>query len=113
MTAERIALIGFGAIGQAVALGLAAGMGEVQLAGLLVREYQRDEARRRLPESVEVVTSLQDLLAFRPSLVVECAGQDAVRDYAASVLGSGTDLMIASTGALELRTASRIRGVLV
>jgi hypothetical protein len=45
MTAERIALVGFDSIGQAVALGLAAGMGDVQLVALLVRE------RHRLAES--------------------------------------------------------------
>jgi aspartate dehydrogenase len=39
-------------------------------------------------------------LALTPALVVECAGQDAVRSYAPEVLGSGTCLMIISTGAL-------------
>jgi aspartate dehydrogenase len=96
----RIALIGFGAIGQAVAAGLIEQGNGPALAGVLVRSSYLDEARKALPETVQVVTTLPDLLALMPALVVECAGQDAVRTYAAGVLGSGTRLMIISTGAL-------------
>lgn len=88
---ERIALIGFGAIGQVVA-------SEVEVAGVLVRERYVESTRRALP-GVAVVASVEDLLETGPDLVVECAGQPAVREYGEAVLAGGTDLMVISTGA--------------
>lgn len=96
--AERVALIGLGAIGRALAEGLGAEGGPP--VGVLVRERGAGEARRLLPEDVAVETSLDGLLAARPSLVVECAGQEAVRAHGAAILAAGVPLMIVSTGAL-------------
>jgi aspartate dehydrogenase len=97
---ERIALIGFGAIGQTVAASLIQDSGGSELVGVLVRPGHVDQARNALPGDVRIVASLPDLLTLGPTLVVECAGQDAVRSYAAGVLKAGTRLMIISTGAL-------------
>ncbi len=47
-----------------------------------------------------IVRSLPELLAFRPDLVVECAGHSAVAAYAAPILDAGIDLVIVSTGSL-------------
>lgn len=88
---QRIALIGFGAIGQVVAA-------EVDVAAVLVRDRYLESARRVLP-GVAVVTSVEDLWATAPDLVVECAGQPAVWEYGEAVLDGGTDLMVISTGA--------------
>jgi aspartate dehydrogenase len=82
MTAERIALIGFGAIGQAVALGLAAGMGDLHALG---------PPRPGAPQG----RGAQEAAGERAG-----PGQEAVRSCAAGVLGSGTHLMIVSMGAL-------------
>ena len=97
---ERIALIGLGAIGQTVAASLIEESRGAELVGVLVRPSRLDQARKALPETVQVATNPHDLLALSPTLVVECAGQGAVRSYAAGVLGAGTRLMIVSTGAL-------------
>ena len=91
LVSDRIALIGFGAIGQVVA-------SEVEVAAVLVRERYVESARRALP-GVAVVASVDDLLEIGPDLVVECAGQPAVREYGEAVLDGGTDLMVISTGA--------------
>ncbi len=48
----------------------------------------------------EVVADSAALIAARPDLVVECAGQDAVRDHATAVLRAGLDAVIVSIGAL-------------
>lgn len=48
----------------------------------------------------QYVTSLEDLVAQAPDLVVECAGHGAVADYGPALLGQGVDLIVASLGAL-------------
>jgi aspartate dehydrogenase len=47
-----------------------------------------------------VVTTLDALLAARPDLVAEAAGQEAVRAHGAEVLAGGCDLVVTSVGAL-------------
>jgi aspartate dehydrogenase len=47
-----------------------------------------------------LVTTLPALLAFKPDLVVECAGHSAVAAHAAPTLAAGFDLIIVSTGSL-------------
>jgi aspartate dehydrogenase len=47
-----------------------------------------------------LTASLEQLLAARPDLIVECAGHAAVAAYATTILNSGVDLIIASTGSL-------------
>jgi aspartate dehydrogenase len=96
---ERVAVLGFGAIGRVVAAGLAEGPGP-RLAALLVRSRQVEEARAALPDHVAVVDTLAALLELRPTLVVESAGQGAVREHGAEILSAGVDLMVVSTGAL-------------
>jgi aspartate dehydrogenase len=100
MARERIALIGLGAIGRAVADGLAREPGDGELVAVLVRAAQVEAAKAALPASVAAVTTAGALLAKRPSLVVECAGQGAVTEHAEGVLAAGCDLMVVSTGAL-------------
>jgi len=106
---ERVALIGFGAIGRAVAEGLLADAAGPALVGVLVRPGRVDEARRALPAGVAVAATLPELLALGPDLVVECAGQEAVRALGEEVLAAGPDLMVISTGALaEARVHDRL-----
>ena len=53
-----------------------------------------------MPNDTAILTSLDELIALAPSLVVECAGHQAVRDNGVAILAAGIDLMIVSTGAL-------------
>jgi aspartate dehydrogenase len=96
---ERVGIIGYGAIGQAL-VDLLLEDGSARVAAVLVRDAARDGARRRLPPEVAVVTRLPDLLALAPDLAVECAGQGAVHEHAAAVLSGSVPLMVISTGAL-------------
>jgi aspartate dehydrogenase len=50
-----------------------------------------------------LVTTVPDLLAAQPGLVVECAGHGAVDAYGTDVLAGGADLLVASLGALADR----------
>ncbi|MEQ9044410.1 MAG: aspartate dehydrogenase [Sneathiellaceae bacterium] len=99
---ERVALIGHGAIGQAVVAGLAAEPpgGPMQLVAVLVRPGRAAATAGALPAGVAAVEHMSDLLALRPGLVAECAGQGAVADHAEAVLAAGIDLRVISTGAL-------------
>jgi aspartate dehydrogenase len=111
----KVAIIGFGAIGRALAQGIA-GTGTT-LVGVLEREEAAAAARERLPASIVVTSVLDELLALEPAVVVECAGHAALRASGARVLRAGRDLIVASVGALaspelesELRSAAEAGG---
>lgn len=98
---ERVAIVGYGAIGQALAAGLLR-ENRTNLVGVLVRTRQLEEARASLPATVRVAATLDEILAAGPALVVECAGQGAIRECGMAVLSAGVDLMVVSTGALAM-----------
>ncbi len=90
-----VGIVGFGAIGRVVASELA-GSKSCRVSSILVRATAQPD----VPAGAVVATSVHDLLASRPSLVAECAGQGAVRELGEQILAAGADLMIISTGAL-------------
>src|SRR5690349_20719425 len=93
---KRIGIIGFGAIGTEVSRRICDGrLGPVSITLLL-----RPSSHPPLPEGIEAVTTLEDLLARHPQLVVEAASHQAVVQYAEACLMGGTPLMITSVGAL-------------
>ena len=96
---KTIALIGYGAIAHMAVEELIKDADEICIDAVLVRDNRVATARRDLPNAVRVVTTIPELLANRPDLVVECAGQGAIRDHAAAVLTAGIDLMVIATGA--------------
>lgn len=90
-TALRVGLIGWGAIGRSVGCALLRGDVErAELVGVAART-PLDAPAPQLPV---------DELARCCDLVVEAAGQQAVIDYADSVLDAGADLLVLSLGAL-------------
>jgi len=104
---RRVGLIGFGAIGRRVAEALQRGeAGNAVLAAVLVRE-----AAKYAPQSDEFVAELlagrgvvftddpEKFFAGSLDLVVEAAGQDAVRRYAGPALSMGMDVLVVSIGA--------------
>src|SRR5262249_15837087 len=63
---------------------------------------------------VDIVEALDDLIARKPALVAEVAGQAAVAEHADAVLRSGSDCLLISVGALadatllaQLKSAAR------
>ena len=98
--AERIALIGYGAIGTAVHRLLREHAGcRAEVVSILVRDRAR--AMLEAPQEAPLlVNGLAALLASRPDLVVECAGHRAVDEYGVAVLQAGVDLLMVSVGAL-------------
>lgn len=91
--AKRLALIGYGAIGQEIAQEMTR-LGEADsLVAVLVRPG-RDAGGAR------IVHDLKGLLDAKPDVVLECAGHQSVRDYGAGVLAAGVDLLVSSVGVL-------------
>lgn len=91
----KIALIGLGAIGQALVKCLAASGAGVQVLGALVA---RPEKRR--DAACPVFGRLEELLEAEPDLVIECARQQVLQELGPRVLVSGRSLLATSAGAL-------------
>ncbi|WP_430397248.1 aspartate dehydrogenase [Ferrovibrio sp.] len=98
---QRVGLIGFGGIGQSILQAWAAEppLG-YSLAALLVRPQQREAARWAAGPHVLIADTVEAFLGGQLDIVIEAAGQGAVRDYAEPVLRAGAELHVISTGAL-------------
>jgi aspartate dehydrogenase len=96
-----VGLIGCGGMAQDVvaALRSADASQGVQIVGALARPGRGEVARAKLC-GIEIVEALDALLARRPKILAEVAGQGAVSEYGESVLRSGIDLLVISIGAL-------------
>lgn len=98
---QTLGLIGFGGIGRdLVACLTTAPPDGYRLAALLVRPYQLDEARAAVSPQTLVTADIAAFLAVKPDIVIEAAGQPAMRAHAVDVLDRGCDLVVISTGAL-------------
>lgn len=114
----KIVLIGFGGIGRIVAQHLSAHE-DTRFVGVAARVQQSAHIRNILGD-VPLAYSSSELLALAPDLVIECASQEAFREYAETVLGAGIDLIAVSVGVLAdgeyrgrvLEAATRTRAVL-
>ncbi|HEU0151411.1 MAG TPA: aspartate dehydrogenase [Bradyrhizobium sp.] len=94
----KVAFIGFGAIGTALARALRET--EHPLVGILGRATSLKTLREKVPASISVVSSTEHLLALSPQIVVECAGHEALRVYGGEVLRAGINVIVSSVGAL-------------
>lgn len=93
--AARVAVIGDGSIGSIVSAELTAGTVDgAQLCAVVVRTPRTVE-----DTLVEYTTSIAEAVEVS-DIVIECAGQDAVRDHAVDIVEAGRDLIITSVGAL-------------
>jgi aspartate dehydrogenase len=96
-TTVRVGLIGLGAIGQRVVeLAMQQPEGAIQVVGALVR----DPDKPRNQTDVQLVGTVNELLALQPDVVVEAAGHDALRAHGPAILSSGCDLLFLGVGAL-------------
>lgn len=116
---QRVGLIGFGAVGRALAEFLSADTESARIEAVALRDPEKAGALG-LPESVRVLQTPEELAAIPLDLVVECAGHGALRQFGPTVLRQGCDLLLASVGALAdaeleagLRDASRSTGARV
>lgn len=91
----RLALIGWGAIGRAVAPLLADTPIELVAVGVRSRRDRND-----LPPGAAMLTDPSELAATRPDVVAEAAGRDAVEPWGHAALSEGADFVVSSVSAL-------------
>jgi aspartate dehydrogenase len=98
MTARRthVALIGWGAIAQAVVGGLAKGTSQTRIVAVAVRDTAR---ARDLPAGAVMLPDPSALADTDADLVVEAAGRDAVAPWGRAALTLGRDFAVSSTSA--------------
>jgi aspartate dehydrogenase len=96
---SKVGLIGYGGIAQDVVTTLRTWGDGVVIVGALCRPGRAAKAREALGE-IEIVESLDDLLARAPKVVAEVAGQSAVAEHGAEVLRRGFDFLVISIGVL-------------
>ncbi len=101
-----VGLIGAGAIGTVLAEAIERKL--VVCDELVVYDVDAAKAQKlkgALNFPVKIVDNIDALLAIKPKVVVEAAGQGAVREYYDKLVASGAELIFMSTGALlELNT---------
>lgn len=110
---RRLMMIGYGAMGKEVHRLLPEGL---SLDWLVVPDGRSESGAASGGKCPMICNRISDC-SGRPDLVVECAGQDGVREHAEQVLRAGFDLAIISVGALaeaalyqRLETAARESG---
>jgi aspartate dehydrogenase len=98
-----VGLIGYGAIGQTVADAIYAGRaGKASLTAVLCRDpgkYYKLESRATIDPDTLFTDNPEDFLTAPVELIVEAAGQDALRAYGLRGLEQGRDLLVTSVGA--------------
>ena len=104
MSVQRIAMVGFGAIGRSV-FDLVADEPRLAITHIVVPEGHQDETLQVLRGSarstaVNVVTAVPSGNE-RPDLLVECAGHGAVQAHVLPSLAAGIPCMVVSIGALS------------
>jgi aspartate dehydrogenase len=107
----NIGIIGFGAIGQTLYRLICRHADEIHVDAVLARIERHDAILGQLTSGTRLVSSVTELLGSKPGLVVECAGHAALKSAGAEVLAAGSDLLVASVGALaDLSVESALRG---
>lgn len=113
--ADRVAVIGFGAIGRRLVAALRRELADTDRLSVLVR--RADASVREAIAPCTVHERLDQLIAWKPTLVVESATQEAVKACVPQLLGAGIDVILVSVGALadptlrrEVEAASQVGG---
>lgn len=96
MTEHHVAIIGFGAMARSVTAALGRRGGGIAIRSALLRPG----STTRPPSGIARYEIVDDLIAARPALVVECATHEAVATAVPALLAAGIDTVIASVGAL-------------
>ena len=98
----RVGLLGGGTIARLILEHIRRGdLGEVEVAAIACRGTSSRSKALADEFGVTHVTNLEALMAERPSVVVEAASHDAVREYCEPLLGQGIAGIVLSGGVLS------------
>lgn len=100
MSGDRFAVIGYGAITDEMVRALGESGGMEAMLGVLVRPQRLAEARAKAAGRFAVVDSIEALVELRPTIVAECAGHGAMRQYGPALLALSVDVLCSSVGVL-------------
>jgi aspartate dehydrogenase len=98
---KRVGLIGCGAIGTVLAEAIERKL--VVCDELVIFDVDTTKAEKlkdSLNFPVKIMPNIEALLASKPSIIIEAASQQAVREYYNKILAANIDFIIMSTGAL-------------
>ena len=95
---NRIGIIGLGAIGKRVLKALQTQ--HLPAASYAAIDHVQHPSEFIQAHHLEVFSEVQDLIKWKPDLVIECAGHGAVVHSVPAFLKAGVDVVIASIGAL-------------
>jgi aspartate dehydrogenase len=99
--AKKVGLIGCGAIGTVLAEAIDRKIvvcDELVVFDLAVEQAIKLKDKLKFP--VKIVPSVDDLIAAKPTVIVEAAGQGAVHQYYDKLVATGAEIIFMSTGAL-------------
>jgi aspartate dehydrogenase len=98
---KRVGLIGCGAIGTVLAEAIERKLVICdELVIFDVDTAKAEKLKNQLKFPVKIMPNVDELLASKPSIVVEAASQQAVKEYYNKILSANIDFIIMSTGAL-------------
>jgi aspartate dehydrogenase len=101
MVKKKVGLIGCGAIGTVLAEAIDRKLVDCdELVIFDVDAAKAEKLKAALKFPVKISGSIDELLAAKPKVIVEAAGQQAVHDYYGKLLATKVDFIIMSTGAL-------------
>jgi aspartate dehydrogenase len=95
---QTIAIIGSGAIGEAVVRYLA-DYNDVELGAAIIEPGMESRAREVFGDGVEIACNIEDV-STHVDLVADCAGHPALRQHGEAILVRGIDVVSVSSGAL-------------
>jgi aspartate dehydrogenase len=109
---ERVALVGWGAIGRHVAATLAQAAPTVGIVAVAVANPDID--RPDLPARALLISDATELASTRPTVVVEAGGRDSVAQWGFAAFDAGADFIVSSVSAFadpELLTSMKAAAV--
>ena len=92
---QKVAVIGFGAMARSLEQSLRNAGGDIAVAAALVSRATEIERA-----GIAFFRDVDALVKWGPSVVVECASHEAVRDYVPALLRAGIDVIVVSIGSL-------------
>lgn len=101
MRLRKVGIIGCGAIGTLISNAIEKGIIKCDELILYDRNVERAEKiRDSLHVPVTVVNGLEEMLRLKPTVIVEAASQQAVKEYIDRILTEDIELIVMSVGAL-------------
>lgn len=100
----KVAMVGFGAIGCSLATLIQEQLPQVRLIGVAKLSPPSERDRALVHVDTRFVDSAAALSELAADIVIECAGHQALADYAPLLLREGREMLIASVGALADRS---------